>query len=86
MSALSQLIDLVETSNSYRQDDPADQERRVAELDAGRRLLSRKSISIASVKAAMFGTLTYLAAKFIDAPIGEAATATWNALKLLLGL
>ncbi len=85
-SALEQLIHVVRDSNSYREAEPEDQERRLAELEAGRRLLGSSLVSVATMKAAVIGTITYLAAKFIDAPIGEAATIAWTALKRLLHL
>jgi hypothetical protein len=86
LAAIDQLIEVVRESNSYREADAADQERRVAELEAGRRLLSSRWVSVATVRAAFIGTLTYLTGKFADAPIGEAAKWAWNALKLLIGL
>lgn len=85
-SALERLIDVVRESNSYREAEPEDQERRLAELEAGRRLLGSGLVSVATMKAAVIGTITYLATKFIDAPIGEAATVAWTALKRLLQL
>ena len=46
----------------------------------------RGTLSLKTLKVALIGTITYLAAKFADAPIGEAAAAAWNAMKALLGL
>jgi hypothetical protein len=86
VTAVDQLIVAVRESNAYRETEPDDQERRLAELEAGRRLLASKWLSLATVKAALIGTVTYLAAKFADAPIGEAASTAWTALKALLGL
>jgi galactokinase len=83
---VDRLIVIVETSNVYRESEPEDHERRLAELEAGRRLLGSRWLSLHTLKAALLGTITYLAAKFADAPIGEAATAAWNAIKILLGL
>jgi len=84
MVALEMLIVVVRDSNSYRQMDEADHERRVAELEAGRTLLQSRWVSLKVVKAALWSTLAYLALNFVDAPIGEAATLAWNALKHLL--
>ena len=86
LAAIDRLIEVVRESNSYREADAADQERRIAELEAGRRLLGSRWVSAATVKQAFIGTLTYLAGKFADAPIGEAATWAWKALKHLIGL
>jgi cell division protein ZapA (FtsZ GTPase activity inhibitor) len=83
-AALEALIVVVRDSNSYRESDPADQERRLAELEAGRTLLKSRWVSPETVKATLWGTLAYLASQFADAPIGEAATAAWTALKRLL--
>lgn len=86
MVTLDALIVVVRESNSYREMDEADQERRVAELEAGRTLLRSRTVSLKMVKAALWNTLAYLALKFVDAPIGEAATLAWNTLKHLLGI
>ena len=86
VAALEALIVVVRESNSYRDADEADQERRLAELEAGKVLLKSRWVSKAAVKGALWGTLVYLASKFADAPIGETATTVWGALKRLLGL
>lgn len=86
MATLDALIIIVRESNSYRELDAADQERRVAELEAGRTLLGSRWVSLRVVQAALWSTLGYLALKFVDAPIGEAATLAWNVLKRLLGI
>jgi hypothetical protein len=86
MEALEALIVVVRESNSYREMDAPDQERRVAELEAGRTLLQSRWVSLKVIKAALWSTLAYMALKFADAPIGEAATIAWNSLKRLLGI
>ena len=83
--SLDRLILIVRTSNIFLERDPADHERRLAELEAGRKLLESKLASVSTLRAVLLGTLAYLATKFADAPIGEAATAAWNALKALVG-
>jgi len=85
VAALDQLISLVRESNSYREADADDQDRRLAELEAGRRLLGGRLVSWATLQAGLIGTLTYLAGKFADAPIGEAAGWVWTAIKHLAG-
>lgn len=86
VAAVDKLIVVVRESNFYREADPEDHERRLAELEAGRRLFGARWLSLAAVKATLIGTVTYLAAKFADALIGDTASAAWNALKTLLGL
>ncbi|WLB05140.1 hypothetical protein [Bradyrhizobium elkanii] len=86
VAAVDRLIVVVQTSNVYRETEPQDHERRLAELEAGRHLLGSKWLSLKTLKVALIGTITYLAAKFADVPIGEAAVAAWSALKVLLGL
>jgi cell division protein ZapA (FtsZ GTPase activity inhibitor) len=86
ITTLERLIEVVRENNRYREAEPEDQDQRLGELEAGRRLLGSNWISVSTLQAALFGTLTYLAAKFVDAPIGEAATAAWTALKHLLAL
>jgi cell division protein ZapA (FtsZ GTPase activity inhibitor) len=85
-AALEQLIEVVRESNSYHESDPDDQNRRLGELEAGRRLLGSRWISMTTLKASLWGTIAYLASKFIDAPIGEAASLAWSTLKKLFGL
>jgi len=86
VAAVDQLIIVVEASNLYRQSEPEDQERRLAELKAGRTLLTSKWLSLDTVKVVLVSTLTYLLSKFADAPIGEAASLAWKAVKTLLGI
>lgn len=74
MAALDGFIVVVRKSNSYRELDKADQERRVPELEGGRTLLRSRWVSLKMVKAAPWSTLAYLALKFADAQIGNAAT------------
>jgi len=85
-SALEHLVDVVRESNSYREADPHDQDRRLAELEAGQRLLKSKWISLHVLRATLLSTLGYLAIQFVNAPIGEAATFAWQAIKKLLGI
>lgn len=84
VAALERLIEVVRLSNSYRDAEPDDHERRLTELEAGRKLLESQWISAVAIKATLWGTLVYLIEKFADAPIGEAATLAWTALKQLL--
>ena len=84
VAALERLIEVVRQSNSYRDAEPDDHERRLTELEAGRKLLESQWISAAAIRATLWGTLVYLIEKFADAPIGEAATLAWTALKHLL--
>lgn len=84
IDAIDRLVETVERSNSYRENLPEDHSRRLAELEAGRRLLMGGRFSITAVKATLWATVIYLAEKFIDEPIGEAASFAWEALKVLL--
>jgi cell division protein ZapA (FtsZ GTPase activity inhibitor) len=86
VAAVDHLVRLVRDNNFYKETDPDDHDRRLSELEAGRRLLGGKRLSIQAIKSALVGTVVYLAAKFADAPIGEAATFAWHALKSLLHL
>lgn len=83
---LEALIVVVRESNSYREQDAVDQERRLAELEAGRALLKSCRVSVTTIKAVLLETLAYLAAKSADEPVGEAAKTTWDALKRLLDI
>lgn len=84
VGALEHLIRVVRESNSYREADPDDHDRRLSELEAGQKLLSSRWVSSTAVKATLWGTIVYLIEKFADAPIGEAANLAWTALKHLL--
>lgn len=85
IDTIDALIVMVRTSNSYREEDAADQERRVFELSAGRTLLNSRWVSTAGLKAILLTTLTYLSLKFLDAPIADAANAAWQAIRQLTG-
>lgn len=80
-----QVIEAVRASNEYANADKADQEQRLAELNAGYSLLRATRVDKAHVKSILIGVLAYLAAKFADEPIGELAKAAWEALKILIG-
>jgi cell division protein ZapA (FtsZ GTPase activity inhibitor) len=81
VTALEHLIEVVRESNSYRESDPDDQDRRLAELEAGQRLIQSRWISVATLRAALWGTLGYLATKFIDVPIGPPTVGKLNAIE-----
>lgn len=86
MAAIDQVVDAIRKSNHYRETDPDDQERRLAEIEAGKRLLIGKFVSLTAIKATLLAALSYLVMKFIDVPIGELAEIAWRAVQALLGL
>jgi hypothetical protein len=81
--ALGQTLEAVRGSNEYRSSDPEDHEQRVAELEAGKRLLQAPRVDLGWLKAGLERTLTYIAKKFADQAIGKLAGA---AIKFLLAL
>jgi len=83
LASITKLIDLVEQDRS---NDFEDKEQRVAELSATKTLLKADRVNISTFQALAYSALGYLASKFVDAPIGEAAQATWTAIKGLLGI
>lgn len=86
IQALENVILLLKENNKLRGDDPLDQEQRSAELDAGKILLKPRRISVKAVTAVLLGPLGYLATKFADAPLGEAAQWAWTMIKALIGM
>lgn len=84
ITSLESLEETVRGSNDYG--DEEDKGQRLAEISAGRQLLQSPRVSPGAVKAVLSGTLIYLAEKFANAPIGEAAQVAWNLVKTLLGL
>ena len=85
MKAGEALIEAVRTSNEYGESNPQEREQRVAELEAGYRLLRAPRVNPIIVKGVLYGVLTYLITKFADEPIGELARVAWTALKQLFG-
>lgn len=84
LRSLDDLTRMIEASNSFATNEPDEHEQVLTELDAGKRLLSSKSISPSTLRALLIGAITYLSMKFIDQPIGEAATYAWESLKAFL--
>jgi hypothetical protein len=80
----NRLIEAVRANNNYSEENHEDKEQRLAELEAGYRLLAATRVNPSSVKSVLIGVFSYLAAKFADEPIGELARIAWNAFKMLL--
>jgi hypothetical protein len=86
MGALETVENLISSNNAYKAEFPEDQERRLTELAAGKQLLRAKQANPHTVKVILGGVLIYLASKFADEPIGDAAKFAWSLLKSLIGL
>lgn len=86
VEAIDDVLAEVRSSNAYRNQDPRDQERQIAELSAFRTLLQSVRVSISAATRFVIPTLKYLAAKFGDSAIGAAATAAIAAVLKLFGL
>lgn len=86
IEAGEKLLREVRKSNSFAASTDDDKEQRIAELEAGYRLLTSKRVDASNVKLVLGGVLGYLATKFADEPIGELAKVAWNTVKSLLGL
>ena len=86
VEVLDAVIDEVRKSNEYGDKDPQDRDQRVAELEAGKRLLEAPKVSVNAIQAVIITTLAYLAMKFADAAIGNLASQAIDAVKNLVGL
>jgi hypothetical protein len=80
---LAQTIEAVRGNNEFANNDPEDYEQRLAELEAGTRLLQARRINPGWLKAGLLPALRYIAKKFADNAIGALATAAVAALLLL---
>jgi hypothetical protein len=85
-SALGAVTEAVRQSNDYASSEPEDREQRLAELEAGNRLLKAGRVRLAALVAVLLPALMYLANKFVDAAIGEAAAEAVAALKGLIDI
>lgn len=83
--AVERVIERVRSDNEYSATDPEDKEQRLAELEAGSTLLKSVRVRVTAVTAVLLSPLMYLAAKFLDTAVGEAASAALNFVKALLG-
>ncbi|MEP3431568.1 MAG: hypothetical protein ABJN98_22995 [Roseibium sp.] len=83
VDAMDILKDALISSNSFP--DILDRDRRIGELEAGKRLLSEMRIDPNNVNAILYGTLAYLVTSFANEPIGELAKIAWEAVKKLFG-
>src|SRR6185437_9536107 len=84
VETLDKLEDAVEQANDYP--DAEDKEQRLAELSAGKRLLSSARVRVAAAVAVLSPLLLWLADKFVGSLIGQIAQTAWQALKVLFGL
>jgi hypothetical protein len=84
IDAGNELIQAVRESNTYSEQDSPDKEQRLAELEAGYRLLSAERVNPHYAKSILLGVLAYLVGKFADEPIGELARVAWHTAKALL--
>ena len=76
----------VESNNEFRSENLDEHERRLTDIETTLKILENKRVRVGAVRVAAYGTLIYLAEKFADEPIGELASAAWEALKTLLGI
>jgi hypothetical protein len=81
--ALDRLEHTLVQANDYPDDE--DKEQRIAEVSAVRRLLKSTKVRAYAIAALAGPTLTYLAKKFFDTGIGQAATKAIEKLTTLLG-
>ncbi len=83
---MSDVIEVVRANNEYAASEPEDHEQRLSELEAGAKLLGAVRVSVAGIAAVLLPALGYLAAKFADAAIGNAAGAALEAVRTLFGI
>jgi hypothetical protein len=84
IDALDKLERTLKEANDYP--DLEEKEQHVAEISAGRRLLTAVRVRIGVIVAVLSGPLTYLAKKFIDTGISTAAKTAWEKLTVLFGM
>jgi hypothetical protein len=82
--ALVQTIEAVRSNNEYRATDPEDRDQRIAELEAGARLLKAERVRPHAVKVVPLDCLKYLAKRFADEWVGEVAKAAVKAFLTLI--
>ncbi|MEQ1863676.1 MAG: hypothetical protein ABL996_03390, partial [Micropepsaceae bacterium] len=70
-----------ERSNSFEEKEGV-----LGELEAVRTMLARTKINISALKAIGAAIFGYIALRFADAPLGEAAQHVWGLIKGLVGL
>jgi hypothetical protein len=83
---LDKLAEVVRGSNEVRRADPDEADQRIAELDAGTRLLKARRVRLAAIATVLVPALLWVAEKFADTIVGNLATQLIEALKLMLGL
>ncbi len=86
VASLDTAIETVRGDNEYAVEEPEDHRQRLAELEAGKRLLDAPKIDVSAARETLVRCLKYLAEKFVDHAIGLAAGAAITALLALLGV
>ncbi len=82
--SLIRLINLVETSNSYREKDSIDQQQKLAELKALSELLKAPRVSPSKIQILAGAAFGFLIEQFAGAPIGELAQYVWGLVRGVL--
>jgi hypothetical protein len=84
--SLDQVIEEVRRKNDLGDVDPSEKERVLTELSLGRKLLESAKVRVAAAGALLLGGLKWVIEKFAEGSIQTAASAAYEALKVLLGL
>jgi hypothetical protein len=85
-ASITAIDTVISEVQANRSNDFPDKEQRLSELRAGKILLEPDRVSKGIVLRVFSSALKYLALKFVDVPLGQAAQTAWQALLRLLGL
>jgi hypothetical protein len=85
-SALAAVTEAVRQNNEYASSEPEDREQRLAELEAGKVLLTAKRTRVNALLTLLGSALRYIAVRFAETAAGDLATAALAAVKKLVDL
>lgn len=78
---LTKLTVMLQTSNTAMAMKSSELEKAINDLKAGTEIIKTGKFSIGKIEGVLFGALGFIATKFAEAPIGDAAGLCWNLLK-----
>lgn len=78
---LTKLTVMLQTSNTAMSMKSSELEKAINDLKAGTEIIKTGKFTIGKIEGVLFGALGFIATKFAEAPIGDAAGLCWNLLK-----
>src|SRR5215470_2264227 len=84
LEKVDDLIRLLRSSNAFASAGGRGGQDALLQLETGRKLLQAGRVSVSKIEAGFYGAIGFIATKFAETPIAEAAQLAWSAIKALI--